>query len=315
MQAQPLTVLPIQSVRNPIISNADLSTFSGSSRISSGTHGSSRGSSSKNSSRKTEMKAPPPPAPSPPPKPIPKIPKLSLKSRLEQSIKAEKEKPQPTVNPIKLIRKDADKSPNATKKVFMLKEIPLAEKEAILRGSVPLRTPTQKLNIKIEKTEVKKEPEKTDEKKEPVKESIAKEVKSEVISTAKESVEVVKEVVKPTPEIVKKAPVKPEVKPVEKVKIEPARSKPLFSKNTSTTAKKTDAKTTKATGRSAPRKTPTPPNTPGSTPPRPTKTETKTSAIKSKSAHNWTSQIVDNNSTIMRQLPQGNFLFSSIRNS
>ena len=288
--AQQLTVLPIQTVqpvRNQTISTTDICTTTSSisvpvSKVSMATP--SGGVTPIGTPCTTPSKTEPSPAPTPTPVRTPSPQKtISLKSRLTTSPVVT-----PVVPQIKLIRKDQDKSPGTEKRVLTLKEIPLEEKEAILRGSTPLRTPTPKSVGNSRSTSPPAEPGKdgdegikTDEnsqKTEPVDDE-----KSETI--------------------------------LSKIKIEPRRqSISLYSKTNSQPGVKKDGEkpTTTKTGRVAPRKTPTPPNTPGRTTPRPTKSNTNEKSSKNKTTQNgWTTKIVDNNSTILRSLPQGKVNFSS----
>ena len=304
MTAQQLTVLPIQTVqpvRNQTISTNDLGGCSSGSvpvskisSISTNSHSSSSSSASSSTSpRKSETPVPTVPSLSLARTPSP-AKTLSLKSRLTTSPAAT-----PVVNPIKLIlRKNQDKSPSLKKKVLTLKLIPLEEKEAILRGSKPLRTPTPKALAKPSfssspsdrtSSKVGKEGESGKESKED--EEKAK-TGSESASTSAKS----------------------DADQNPKIKIEPrTQSISLYSKTSSQSAvkkptEKSSLTTTRGTIRTAPRKTPTPPNTPGTTPPRPTKSsfsDSKSSFGNRKSTQSWTTKIVDNNSTILRSLPQG----------
>ena len=315
MTAQQLTVLPIQTVqpvRNQTISTNDLGGCSTSSipvskvsttHSSTGSHSSSHSSHSVSSSpsprTKTETTTPPSSVPStlsltrtPSPSKT-----LSLKSRLTTSPCAT-----PVVNPIKLIRKDQDKSPKNEKKVLTLKVIPLEEKEAILRGGKPLRTPTPKALVKPSFSSSPSD--------RGASKSAAKDGEGEA-KTVKDD-----EKSKSGSESASNS-TKSEAEQNPKIKIEPrTQSISLYTKSSSQSAvrkttEKSSLTTTRGTIRTAPRKTPTPPNTPGTTPPRPTKSnfsDTKVSSYgKSRSTQSWTTKIVDNNSTILRSLPQGKY--------
>ena len=314
MTAQPLTVLPIstvQSVRNQTISSSDIGSSVGTitstataksssankSRLSTTASSSSSttlsksqksksnaASSAKEKEKETDIPKREIRTPSP-------AKTISLKSRLAAITPTT----QPVVKPIKLIRKEGRDKPGNEKenKVITLKELPKEEKEAILRLSKPLRTPKLPTN------------------------NVAGNSGTGILSQSQEDKD----------------------DGDNKIKIEP-RTQPISlynkSQNAATSQNATRNETKKTgtnrTGRTVPRKTPTPPSTPGTTPTRPTKpvptsssattksesstsppqptttprtTTSSNSFNKAKSAQNWTTKIVDNNSTILRSLPQG----------
>ena len=327
INAQPLTVLPIQSVQPLSQENRSISVVK-SSPSSSGSilplKKSTTNSLRKGSIGSTMARLPPKPSkkskssPSPPvsdlsetPDPIPKsspIKPLSLKSRLIDSSPTT-----PKAPPIKLVWNNKDQE--GKKKVIMLKEIPKDEREALLNAvSEPrLRTPrpletSRKISDDKDRVEKKEEPK--------------KEVKTEP-NKVQELSKLTIEKPKIIPEKAKTEPVSPQ---------STGNSIPYFSKVIPPAPPMTKPVTMTKPTRVPPRKTPTPPVTPVANTTRPTKLEvpvvgskpassvanTKqvtTSTTKTTTTSNfttpkpsnktWTTKIIDNTPTVLKSLPSG----------